>query len=169
MGPTQSPASSKYFAQFTAFLSLSFGAFIFAGWVLGLDALTNLVPGWPRISRLTALGFMAAGLAQWLCSMARTRLALAVSLLLTAIGLLALLRYAFSWTAYIDQLTLAPMPPMLDGQLPPRMAPSTAVAFCLMGLSLLTSLHRATALAHQTLAIIVIIIGWMGLSRFVFG
>ena len=165
----QSAASSKYFAQFTAFLSLAFGAFVFAGWVFDLDSLTNIVPGLPRISRLTALGFMAAGIAQWLSTIARTRLAAAVALLLTAIGLLSLFRYALSWPAYIDQLTLAPMPVTLDGELPPRMAPSTAVAFVFMGLSLLASLHRAMALVHQTLAIFVIIIGWMGLSRYVFG
>jgi PAS domain S-box-containing protein len=168
MGPQQS-ASNKYFAQFTAFLSLVFGTFIFAGWVFDLEALTNIVPGMPRVSRLTALGFICAGIAQWLCTLSRRGPAIAMSVLLTSIGLLALFRYAFSWTAYIDQLTLEPMPVMLHGELPPRMAPSTAVAFCLIGLSLLSSLQQRTALAHQTLAIFVVIIGWMGLSRYVFG
>src|SRR5690349_16666088 len=106
MGPQSSAPSNKYFAQFTAFLSLAFGAFIFAGWVFDMDPLTNLVPGWPRVSRLTALGFISAGLAQWLCSIPRRGPAIGVALLLTAIGLVSLLRYAFGWTAYIDQLTL---------------------------------------------------------------
>ena len=168
MVPQQS-AGNKYFAQFTAFLSLAFGTFIFAGWVFDVDAMTNLVPGMPRISRLTALGFISAGVAQWMCTISRRGLAIAASVLLTAIGLLALFRYAFSWTAYIDQLTLAPMPATVFGGQPPRMAPSTAIAFCLLGLSLLSSLQQRTALAHQTLAIFVVIIGWMGLSRYVFG
>jgi PAS domain S-box-containing protein len=168
MGPQQS-AGNKYFAQFTAFLSLAFGAFIFAGWVLDLEPLTNIVPGWPRISRLTALGFVAAGLAQWLCTLGKTRAAALCSGLLTAIGLAVLLRYALSWDVYIDQLSLGPLPITQDGVLPPRMAPSTAVAFCILGLSLLSSLHLKTAIAHQALAVVVMVIGWMGLSRYVFG
>ena len=56
-----------------------------------------------------------------------------------------------------------------NGALPPRMAPSTAVAFCFFGLCLLFSLFRNTALIHQAMAMFVIIIGWLGLSRFVFG
>ncbi|HUQ12331.1 MAG TPA: PAS domain S-box protein [Steroidobacteraceae bacterium] len=169
MGLQSSAASNKYFAQFTAFLSLAFGAFIFVGWVFEVDALTNLVPGMPRVSRLTALGFLSAGVAQWLCSISRRGPAIAVSLLLTAIGLISLLRYSFGWTAYIDQLTLAPMPGSVFGELPPRMAPSTAVAFCFLGLSLAAAQHRRTALTHQALAIFVVIIGWLGLSRYVFG
>ncbi|HEX6636678.1 MAG TPA: PAS domain S-box protein [Steroidobacteraceae bacterium] len=169
MGIQPSADSTKYFARFTACLSLAFGAFIFAGWVFGLDALTNLVPGMPAVSRLTALGFISAGAAQWLCTAGRRGAAAAVSLLLTAIGLLALFRYAFSWNAYIDQFSLAPMPLTETGELPPRMAPSTAVAFCFFGLSLISSLQLKTALAHQTLALLVLIIGWLGLSRYVFG
>jgi PAS domain S-box-containing protein len=162
-------AGNKYFAQFTAFLSVAFGTFVFAGWVFDLDPLTNIVPGMPRISRITALGFLTAGLAQWMCTLAKPRLAAGVSLLLTGIGLLVLLRYALSWDVYIDQFSLGPMPIGELGPHPPRMAPSTAVAFCFFGMSLLASLHPKTALAHQTLAIFVVVIGWMGLSRYVFG
>src|SRR5688572_25576997 len=169
MANQQSEASSKYFAQFTAFVSMAFGAFVFAGWVFDLDPLTNIVPGMPRISRITALGFFTAGVAQWLCTLARPRTAAAVSLFLTGIGLLVLLRYALSWDVYIDQFSLAPMPTGQLGLHPPRMAPSTAVAFCFLGLSLFSSLHPKTALAHQTLALLVVVIGWMGLSRYVFG
>jgi PAS domain S-box-containing protein len=169
MGNLQSAGSSKFFAQFTAFVSLAFGAFIFAGWVFDMDPLTNLVPGWPRISRLTAMGFMLAGLSQWFCTTGARRLAAIASVLLTAAGLVVLLRYAFAWDAYIDQFSLAPMPITADGVMPPRVAPSTAVAFCLLGLSLLSSLALRTAMVHQTFAMLVIIIGWIGVSRFIFG
>jgi PAS domain S-box-containing protein len=169
MGNLQSAANGKFFAQFTAFLSLAFGAFVFAGWVFDMDPLTNIVPGWPRISRLTAMGFILGGLAQWLCTTDARRLAAIVASLLAALGLLVLLRYALGWDAYIDQFSLAPMPITTDGAMPPRVAPSTATAFCLLGFSLLASLPLRTALAHQSLAILVIIIGWIGVSRFIFG
>jgi PAS domain S-box-containing protein len=169
MANQQSEASSKYFAQFTAFISMAFGAFVFAGWLFDLDPLTNIVPGMPRISRITALGFLTAGIAQWLCTLAKPRAAAAVSLFLTGVGVLVLLRYALSWDAYIDQFSLAPIPVNEFGPQPPRMAPSTAVAFCFLGLSLFCSLHPRTALVHQALAVLVVVIGWMGLSRYVFG
>jgi PAS domain S-box-containing protein len=169
MGNPTSADTNKYFAQFTALLCVAFGAFIFTGWVFDLDPLTNLVPGMPRVSQLTALGFISGGVAQWMCTTGRRGAAAAVSLLLVAIGLLSLLRYAFGWTAYIDQLTLEPMPALMFGALPPRMAPSTAIAFCCLGSSLATALPVRTALTHQTLAIFVVVIGWLGLSRHVFG
>ncbi len=161
--------SSPYFAQFTAIVSLAFGLFVYAGWVFELEALTNIVPGWPRVSRLTALGFIAAAVALWLCSKARPRAAIGASALLIGIGLLSLMRYAFSWQAYIDQMTLDPMPLMIDGDLPPRMAPATAIGFCVAGLSLLASQIRGLGLAHQVMAIFVVMLGWLGLSRFIFG
>jgi PAS domain S-box-containing protein len=169
MGIHQSAGGGKFFAQFTAFLSLAFGAFVFAGWVFDMDPLTNIVPGWPRISRLTAVGFMLAGLAQWFCTTGARQLAAITSILLTAVGLLVLLRYAIGWDLYIDQFSLDPMPITPDGIMPPRVAPSTATAFCLLGLSLLTSLPLRTAMVHQSLAILVIVIGWIGVSRFIFG
>src|SRR5688572_21533490 len=122
MANQQSEASSKYFAQFTAFISMAFGAFVFAGWLFDLDPLTNIVPGMPRISRITALGFLTAGVAQWLCTLAKPRAAAAVSLFLAGVGLLVLLRYALSWDVYIDQFSLAPIPITEFGPQPPRMA-----------------------------------------------
>src|SRR4051812_19932504 len=102
---------SRFFARFVALLSVAFGAFIPAGWLFGFDALTNLVPGWPRVSRLTALGFLFAGLALWLATTDRTRLASLAAVVPIAAGLLALLRYALNWDVYIDQLSLGPFPP----------------------------------------------------------
>jgi PAS domain S-box-containing protein len=169
MDPLPSATSSKYFAQFTAFLSIAFGAFIFAGWAFDMESLTNLVPGWPRVSMITATGFVLGGIAQWLCTLSRDRMAGIAALLLIGIGLLVLVRYALAWDVYLDQFSLGPLPYTQNGDLPPRMAPSTAVAFCFLGLTLLFSLFRTTALVHQTLAIFVIVIGWLGLSRFVFG
>jgi PAS domain S-box-containing protein len=169
MTSQQSAGTGRFFAQFTAFVSFAFGSFIFAGWVFDMDPLTNIVPGWPRISRITALGFILAGAAQWLCSTGNRRWAAVAASLLTATALLVLFRYAFGWDVYIDQFSLAPIPSLPDGDLPPRMAPSTAVAFTLLGLSLLASLHARLAQLHQLLATLVVIIGWIGLSRFIFG
>jgi PAS domain S-box-containing protein len=171
MGSAESADSNRYFAQFAAVVAMAVGVFVVAGWTFGLETLTNFVPGWPRISRLTALAFLAAGAALWLATNFMIRSAVAVSLLVTAIGLLVLARYALAWDAYIDQLSLDPVPYYINGiaALPPRMAPSTAVAFCCFGMSILCALRIDTAGAHQVLATFVVIFGWMGLSRYIFG
>ncbi len=171
MGSADSAESNRLFAQFAAIVAMAVGVFVVAGWTLGMESLTNLVPGWPRISRLTALAFVAAGAALWLTTLSMTRSAVAVSLLVTAIGLLVLARYALGWDAYIDQLSLDPVPYYTGGiaMLPPRMAPSTAVGFCCFGMSILCALRANTAGAHQVLATFVVLFGWMGLSRYIFG
>ncbi|MEO8063652.1 MAG: PAS domain S-box protein [Pseudomonadota bacterium] len=169
MGTPETADSSQYLARFAAFVALTVGLFVYFGWVFDLEQLTNLVPGWPRMSRITALAFVVAGGALWLATLHARRFAIATALFLIAIALLVLFRYVFSWVAYIDQFTLAPMPPLIDGQLPPRMAPSTAVAFSLFGLSLVCSQYKNTPIAHQILAILAMVIGWLGLSRYIYG
>src|SRR5204863_10149049 len=96
------------------------------------------------------------------------RAAAAVSAVTIAVGLLVLLRYVLGWDIYFDQLTLDPMP-LIAGGMPPRMAPATAVAFCCFGASLVCALRPTTPLAHQTLAILVMVLGWLGLSRYIYG
>jgi PAS domain S-box-containing protein len=169
MGSPEGAEPSRFFARFVALVSVAFGAFIFLGWIFGIDVLTNLVPGWPRVSRLSALGFLTCGVALWFATLARGRLPVVAATLPIAIGILSLLRYAFGWDAYIDQFSLEPFPSGPDAETLPRMAPSTAVAFCCFGASLLCARAPATRVAHQALAIIVVIFGWLGLSRYVFG
>jgi len=169
MGIPETADSSRYLARFAAFVALAVGLFVYCGWAFDLEQLTNLVPGWPRMSRLTALEFVAAGAALWLTTVEARRSAIGASLLVIAAALLILFRYILGWDIYFDQLSLAPMPVNPDGPMPPRMAPSTAIAFCLFGLSLLCSMHQRTPLAHQALAILVMVLGWMGLSRFIYG
>jgi PAS domain S-box-containing protein len=170
MGSEASAEPNRFFAQFAAFVALAVGMFVVVGWTFDVEPLTKLVPGWPPISRLTALGFIAGGAALWLATISMNRAAAAVSLFLIAVGLLSLFRYALSWDAYIDQFSLEPMPEqVLLGAMPPRMAPSTAVAFCCLGSSILCALRARTAAAHQVLAGLVVFVGWMGLSRYIFG
>jgi PAS domain S-box-containing protein len=170
MGSSVDAEPNRFFAQFAALVALAVGLFVFVGWTFDVEALTNLVPGWPRISRLTALGFVAGGIALWLTTISLNRAATAVSLFVTAIGLLSLFRYALSWNVYIDQFSLEHMPDVgMPGAWTPIMAPSTSVAFCCFGISIVCALRPRTPSVHQTLAVLVIFIGWMGLSRHIFG
>jgi PAS domain S-box-containing protein len=169
MGSSESAESNRYFAQFAGFVALAVGLFVFMGWTLDMEQLTNIVPAWPRMVRLTALAFVLAGFAMWQAARNSPRLTIAAAALLVAVGLLVLIRTASGWDAYIDQLSLAQMPVVIDSHTPPRMAPATAFAFVLMGLSLICAQQVRTAPAHQVLTVLCMLLGWLGLSRYVFG
>ncbi len=49
---------SRFFARFVAFLAISVGGLVSAGWLLGLDQLTNFLPSWSRMAALTGLCFV---------------------------------------------------------------------------------------------------------------
>jgi PAS domain S-box-containing protein len=169
MGISESADSHRHFARFAAFVALTVGLFVLTGWTFSFEQLTNIVPGWPPMARLTALMFVLSGCALWLITADSRSWALAASSLLLFTGLLILFRDATGWDAYLDQFSLGPLPVPTDGLPPPRMAPGTASAFCLLGLSLLLALRKRTAIAHQALAVLGLLFGWLGLSRFVFG
>ena len=169
MGSKESADSSRNLARFAAFVSLAVGLFVLFGWFFGLDQLTNIAPGWPRMPMLAAAAFSLAGVALWLTTLRAVPAASAAAGLLAAIGLLILLRNALGWSAHLEQFTLAAMPGDSDSPPPARMTPATSCAFVLLGLSLILSLKPRTALLHQGLTILALLIGWLGLSRYVFG
>ena len=150
-------------------MSLTVGLFVVAGWTLDMEQLTYVVPGWPRMSLLTAVSFMLAGVALWLTLLRGANLAIAAAGLLAAIGLLILVRNVTGWNAHLEQFSLAAIPPAADMQPPARMAPATACALIMFGLSLIFSLRLRTALLHQGLAIAALLTGWLGISRYLFG
>ncbi len=84
-------------------------------------------------------------------------------------GLLILVRNVIGWNAHLEQFSLASIPAAVDQQPAVRMAPATAAALLLFGLSLIFSLRLRTALLHQGLAIAALLLGWLGISRYLFG
>jgi PAS domain S-box-containing protein len=169
MGSSAKAEPGRYFAQFTGFVALAVGVFVFAGWTFDLEQVTNLVPTWPKMVRLTAVTFAISGLSLWLAARDVRWVAFLGASLVTAIGALILMRYILGWDLYLEQFSLEPLPIAVDGRASPRMALATACGFLFMGLALLLSQFLRTALLHQGLAILVALIGWLGLSRYVFG
>ena len=72
MGIPESAEPSRNLAQFVAFVALAVGLFVLAGWAFDMEQLTNIVPTWPRMVKLTALSFILSGFALWLATI-RTR------------------------------------------------------------------------------------------------
>src|SRR5688572_12013399 len=169
MGISESADPGRSLARFAAFVALIVGVFVLAGWSLDMEQLTHIVPGWPRMVRLTAVGFVLAGASLWMACSGARRTSMGVAGAIAMLGTVMLLAHGSYWDVYFDQLSLGPIPPAVDGMPPPRMAPATAFGFQLLGLSLLFAGPRRSALLHQTLAVAGLLVGWAGLSRFVFG
>jgi PAS domain S-box-containing protein len=169
MGWSEGVETNAMLARFAAFVTLIVGVFVLAGWMLGMEQLTNLVPGWPRMVKLSALAFVLSAVSLWLASRGVASLSIATGALVSAIGLLILVAHGAYLNVYLDQLSLRDIPVAIDGLPPPRMAPATALAFLLLGLSLMVATSRRHAPLHQGLAVAVLLVGWLGLSRFVFG
>lgn len=169
MGSPESAEPNRFFAQFAAFVALAVGLLVFAGWLFGMQQLTNLLPHWPQMARLTSLGLVCSGIALWLASLEKSRASFGVALVVIATGAAILLRDTFGWHAWLEQLTTAPVPDLVDGRPPSMMAPATASGFLLFGLSIICARLPRLAQVHQALAVCCMLLGWVGLSRYVFG
>ncbi|HEU4593136.1 MAG TPA: hypothetical protein VFS13_19690, partial [Steroidobacteraceae bacterium] len=156
-------------ARFAAFVTLIVGVFVLTGWMLDMEQLTNLVPGWPRMVKLSAVAFVVSAASLWFASTGAVKYSAATGALVAAIGMLVLVAQGGYWNVYLDQLSLREIPVAIDGMPPPSMAPATALAFLLLGISLAVAASRRYAPLHQALATAVLLLGWVGLSRFVFG
>src|SRR5690349_1282973 len=146
-------AEPSRLAQFVAFVALAVGLFVFAGWAFGMEQLTNIVPTWPRVVRLTALAYILSGIALWLATIRARVPAIVAAALLATLAALVLIKNAVGWDIYLDQLSFAQMPEVIDAYTPPRMAMASALAFLLLGSSLLFAQHARGALVHQFLAV----------------
>jgi PAS domain S-box-containing protein len=169
MDSSGNPEPGRYLAQFMGFVALAVGAIVFVAWAFEMDQLTNIVPSWPRMVRLGAATFVIAGLSLWVAARGMRRVASITAGIVTGVGALILARDLGGWDAYLEQFSLQPVPGALDGRASPRMAPASAMGFFLLGLALLLAHFRRTALLHQALSIVVALIAWLGLSRYVFG
>jgi PAS domain S-box-containing protein len=168
MGPPETAPSSRFFARLAAFIALTVGLFVIAGWTLGLEQLTNIAPHWPRMALLTAATFLLAGITLWLTINQAFRTAIAGAGLVTAVGVVILVRDLVGSQMNLEQFSMESMN-LATSLPPPRMSPATAAGFVLLGLSLALSMPRRSAIPHQACAIAGVLIGWVGLSRYVFG
>jgi PAS domain S-box-containing protein len=165
MGSAEESRAAAVFARVTAFAAVAGGVIVLGGWALDLPHFTSVVPGWPNMVRATALAFVLYGIALWLITAGQRPLAALLAGAAIVVGAAVLARNLFDLPLYLDQLSFAAMPRDPSA---PRMAVATALGLVLLGTSLLFANLRRMALVHQACAIVAMLIGWMGLSRFVF-
>jgi hypothetical protein len=153
----------------TGLLCALVAASVLAGWWFGIEALTRIRPHLVAMNPLTAIGFALAGSALALHALQCNK---AVLVLAAAVVAIAAIKIMDLWTGAVPVDTLL-FSAQLDtpGGVPNRMAPNTAMAFMLVGLSLLLSYgrHRRHAQASQCCAFAVLLIAIFALVGYGFG
>jgi PAS domain S-box-containing protein len=183
----ESPSGAAVrFARSTGAIALLVSLLVLAGWTLGVPFLTSLAPGWPRMVALTASAFALTSSSLWLAALqttdaarptprrlaraARQQISLACALLVVLIGLIRLVAHLRNWNVErLDSLTLLSSPTAPDRSAAASMSPATALAFVLLGAALLLAQCARLTRLYQALAILALLIGWLGFVRYVFG
>jgi two-component system sensor histidine kinase/response regulator len=155
--------------------AIAVGSAVIIGWNLDVPWLKSLSPEMVSMKANTALTFVLAGMSLLFhCAPGEGKqrmAALFLACLVGLIGLLNVLQYVLPWDAGIDQLLFTEPQGTIGTFSPGRMAISTAISFCLFGLSLLT-LKRKTWLGDglgQFLALAVGFFGLPGLLAYMYG
>ena len=126
-----------------AFGVFSIGALVLIGWACNIAVLKSLQPGLISMKANTAVAFLLTGLALWLLQAKRVHAgagrhaAWACASVVAALGLFTLAENVFRWDLGIDQLLFAEPAGTAQTVHPGRMAPTTALNFLLIGVSLL--------------------------------
>jgi PAS domain S-box-containing protein len=173
------------FARLIGAIALLTSLLVLAGWVLGIVAITSIVPGWPRMVALTAAAFVFASVALCLAlplptaenrvsvreaaASLRSQIFLACSGLVALIGLVRLAAYWFGWNVGRLESLLLSSPATHGRALNGGMSPATALGFALLGAALLLVRNPRLTRLYQLLATLVLLIGWIGIARYVFG
>ncbi len=144
---------------------------LIGGWLVGVDALKGVLPGFSTMKVNTAIGIGCLGAALAVTHAGRRyrRIANAVASVTVLIGLLTLAEYTFHWEAGIDQLWIKDVATPPNAAEPGRPAVATAVMITLLGAALLCTEHPALSRVRTAAALIVSMISWATLNGYVFG
>ena len=140
------------------------------GWVLGAEALREIVPGLNSMKFNTALCLAALGAGLVLADSKpnlRSAGTAAVTLALT-VALLTLAEYAFHWDLGIDQLFVADTKTPVE-KYPGRPALATALMASMLAVSLLCARQPRMSVLKACSAIAALLLSWAALNAYVFG
>ncbi|MDB6025460.1 MAG: rpfC, partial [Verrucomicrobiales bacterium] len=172
------------FARIGSFLSASVAGLVLLGWLLDIEVLKRILPGFVAMNPAAAVAFVLAGIALWgrssqfndaIGPSSRDRLlwkiAPACALIIGSIGTLKLVGLLLGWEAGIDQILFHDKLAGSGADLPNRMAPNTAVNFVLLGVSLwfVGRTSRVMGALPHLLAILVGLVSWLAIIGYVYG
>lgn len=176
---TQS-ARALSFARWVSAVAFCASVSVLAGWQFGISSLTSILPTWPKMVALTALAFALAAASLWLqvrtfaaaealTDGARSRVYRACAALVVIIGLAGLMARLLGWNLRLDNLSIERLPASPAVPTVGSMSVATALAFVLLGGALWLARSSRFIRVYQTCAILALLMGWLGFSRYVYG
>ena len=142
----------KWFAHVGALLSILVGVAVIAGWLLDIEQLKSVAPGFATMKMNAACGFVAAGAALWIRQTNQPgtqlyRLANWLALFVAALGGLTFAEDLFGLQFGIDQFIVREVPIAFDAASPGRMSPASSFTFLVTGAALYSLKARSARVA----------------------
>jgi two-component system, sensor histidine kinase and response regulator len=168
------------FSSFAGPIAMVVGVLVLAGWLLGVRALTSVMPQYTTMKPNTAFCFIVAGLSLWLLrprwnpagesSPIEARWGQICALFVTLVGLLTLGEYLLNLNFGIDQMLLRDT--LTDSRATPgRMSVPCAFGFLMLGSSLFFLARKSPrdAIAAQILALVALVDALLAFLGYVYG
>jgi len=151
-------------ARLAGAATLLVSAAVLLAWALDIEALQRIRPAWPAMAPATALAFALAALSLALAARAFAPVAQITAAAAAFIGLLRLIDLAspWGWPGAVLGFSAG------TGR-SATMAPATALNFVLIGCALICASRGRLLRVFQAAAVVVMMIGWLGLSRYLYG
>ena len=178
MNSPRQGSAARLLARVAAAIVFLVSGSVLMGWSFDLPALVSVIPAWPKMVALTALAFALAAISLWLQVHAandeaigapRLQVSRACAALVTVIGLLGLTAAVLGWNPRLDTLSIERLPPAPAVPAAGSMSPATASAFVLLGCALALARKSNAARWFQACAMLAVLVGWVGFSRYIFG
>lgn len=170
--PLISPGAMSFVRVVSAIVFL-IGALVLAGWWLDLPALTSVLPSGAKMIALTALAFVLAAVSLWfhasVSDPTQWRVARICAALVILIGATGLATRLMGWNLRLDDLSIERLPSVSAVSPAGSISAATATAFVLLGAALLLARSSRYRRVYQACAILAVLIGWVGFSRYLYG
>jgi diguanylate cyclase (GGDEF)-like protein len=161
------PAPSRLVPHMAAYLAGIFASSALTGWILGIPALTSVVPGLVSMKANTAIGFLLLSGALYAaaeCRWPRCQGWLAVAA--AVLALLTLFEYAAGINLGIDEALFRD--PALSPH-PGRMSPITATNFVLLAGALLVPSFKRSDYLKEALALLLALSATFAIVGYIYG
>ena len=134
-------SSFKSFSEYASISIILVGIVVIIGWILNIQSLKRISPGFASMKPNTAISFILIGIALYLLQDKRANsrtiyIAKGCAIFVAIIGLLTLIEHTFIWNIGIDQLLFKDSFPDKVSSFPGRMSPTTALNFLLIGIAI---------------------------------
>ena len=158
-------------AHLLGWATAAVGVSVLVGWAFDVPGLKTVIPGTVSMKSNTAVAFVLAGLSLAVVPAGpRARLLVQVLAGATALlGLATLAQYLLAVDLGIDQLLFREPAGAVGTLAPNRMAPTTAIAFALVGASRWLVASPRTIAAGQRIALVVGFLGFLSVTAYFCG